>query len=64
MNTLYQIMGLVAAGLLLWFLFRTIKGNPTAFSKENVNKSFLTMGLLALILIAFVAFLIFLLRMS
>lgn len=62
METLYQILGLMAAGLIAFLLYRTIKGKPELFSKENLNKSFYTMGILAIILIAFVAFLILMLR--
>lgn len=62
METLYQILGLLAAGLIIFLLYKTIKGRPDMFSKENLNKSFSTMGVLALILIAFVAFLVLMLR--
>ena len=64
METLYQVLGLVAAGLIVWILYRAIKGRPEQFSRENLSKSFSTMGFLALILIAFIAFLVFLLRSS
>lgn len=62
MQTFYQILGLIGAGLILFILYRTIKGSPEQFSKENINKSFSTMGFLALILIAFVGILILILR--
>ena len=62
METFYQILGLIGAGLILFLLFRTIKSRPEQFSRENLSKSFTTMGFLALILIAFVAFLIFMVR--
>lgn len=62
METLYPIFGLLAAGLIVWLLYRSIKGRPEQFSRENLSKSFSTMGGLALVLIAFVAFLVFLLR--
>lgn len=62
MQTFYQILGLVGAGLILWYLFRTIKGRPDLFTSENFSKSFATMGILALLLIAFVAFLVFMVR--
>jgi len=57
-----QLLLLILAGLVIWFLFRTIRTRPQLFSKENLSKSFSTMGILALILIAFVAFCIFLIR--
>ncbi|KTD36438.1 hypothetical protein Lnau_1422 [Legionella nautarum] len=62
METLYQILGLLGAGLIVWILYRMIKGRPEQFSRENLSKSFSTMGFLALILIAFIAFLVFMLR--
>ncbi|WP_058453820.1 MULTISPECIES: hypothetical protein [Legionella] len=64
METLYQILGLIAAGLIVWLLYRSIKGRPDQFSRENLSKSFTTMGFLGLILIGFIAFLVFMLRHS
>lgn len=58
LNTL-TALGIV---LLLWLLYRNIKGNPEAFSSTNLNKSFMTLGLLALLLIATVAFAVLLLK--
>lgn len=62
MDTLYQILGVVGAVLIIWVIYRSIKGQPQAFSKENTGKSFYTMGILALILIGFIALLVLLLR--
>jgi len=62
METLYQILGLVAAGVIVWLLYRTIKGRPDQFSRANLSKSFSSMGILALILIGFVALLIMIVR--
>lgn len=62
MQTLYQILGLIGGGMVLFILYRTIKGQPEQFSKENLNKSFFTMGVLALILIGFIALLVLMLR--
>lgn len=62
METLYQILGLLSAGLIVWFMYRSIKGRPDVFSGEKISKSFGTMGILALVLILFVAFLIFMVR--
>lgn len=64
METFYQLLGLVGAGLIVWLLYRTIKGRPEQFSGENLNKSFSTMGVLALLLILFIGLLVFLLRHS
>jgi hypothetical protein len=49
-------------GFLIWWMYRAIKGNPEAFSKENLGRSFTTIGFLALILIAVVGFAIFIVR--
>jgi hypothetical protein len=62
MDTMYQILGIISAILLLYFIYGMIKGRPDLFSKENLNKSFYSMGILALVLIAFVGFLILILR--
>ena len=45
-----------------WLIYRNIRYNPQAFSKENLGKSFYTLGLLALALIAFIALLVVLLK--
>lgn len=62
METLYQILGLLGAGLIIYFLYRTVKGRPELFSKENVSKSSYTMAILALFLIAFIGLLVLMLR--
>ena len=62
METLYQVLGLVAAGFIVWILYRNIKGNPQQFSRENLQKSFFSMGVLALLLIGFVGLLVLLLN--
>ncbi len=62
METLYQILGLIGAGMIVFILYRTIKGSPGQFSKENLNKSFFTMGILAIVLIGFIALMVLMLR--
>ncbi|EKD77676.1 MAG: hypothetical protein ACD_42C00232G0002 [uncultured bacterium] len=57
-----QILYLIAAVALVWFAYRMIRGNPQLFSKENLEKSFFSMGILALGLIVFIALLVFLLK--
>lgn len=54
----------IVAALLGWMLYRQIRGNPQAFSRENLSKSFYTLGILALLLIAFIALLVMMLRMG
>lgn len=62
METLYQVLGLMAGIFIVWYLAKTIKSRPDMFSKQNFSKSFYTMGLLALGLIAFIALLVLMLR--
>lgn len=62
METLYQLLGLVGAGLIVWVLYRTIKGRPAQFSRANLSKSFSSMGVLALVLIGVVFLLVMLVR--
>ena len=62
METLYQILGVIGAVLIVFVLYRAIKGSPDQFSKENLSKSALTMGVLALVLIGFIALLVLMLR--
>lgn len=62
MSTVYQILALVMIGLAIWWLYRTVKNQPQIFSKENLNKSIYSLGILALVLIVFVAFLVMLVR--
>lgn len=64
MGTFTQILLLIGAGFLVWYMVRTIRSNPEIFSKAMFSKSAYTMGILALILIAFIALCIFILRSS
>ncbi len=58
MNTFYQLLALIGAGLIVFLLYQVVKKKPEQFSRENLSKSFSTMGILALILMIFVAFLV------
>ena len=55
---LYLIGVIVLIGITVW----VIRSNPKMFSKENLNRSFFTMGILALILIVFITLIVVLLR--
>jgi len=57
-----QLFFIILALFIGWLIYRNIKSNPQAFSKQNLSKSLYTLGLLALALILFVAILIMLLR--
>ncbi|MBS0289406.1 MAG: hypothetical protein JSS07_05170 [Proteobacteria bacterium] len=62
MNTLLQISIAILCLFIVWRIYKTIKQNPELLSKQNVSKSFTTMGILALILIGFVALLVLMLK--
>lgn len=62
METFYQILALIGAALIIWFIYRSIKGRPEMFSRANLSKSFFSLGILAVILIIFIGLLIFMLR--
>jgi threonine/homoserine/homoserine lactone efflux protein len=64
MELFYQLLAVLGATFLVWFLYRTIKSRPDQFSKEKFSKSFFTMGILSLLLIAFVAVLVMFVRSS
>lgn len=60
MELFIQILVAMLLGFLIYRLFTSAKAQPEMFSKKNMGKSFTTMGLLALGLMAFVGFLIIL----
>ena len=62
METFYQLLSLIGAGLIVWVIYRAIKGRPELFSRSNLSKSFFSMGVLAMVLIAFVALLVLMVR--
>lgn len=56
---LFYILGAIAlVGIVIW----SIRSNPALYSAKNINRSFFTMGVLALILIVFVSLLVFWLK--
>lgn len=62
MNTLIQISVAVLCLFIVWRIYKVIQSNPELMSKDNLSKSFSTMGLLALILMGGVAILVLLLK--
>lgn len=62
MSTWMLVLYIAGAALMLWFMLRTIRNNPQAFSKENLGKSFFTIGILALLIIGVIAICILFLR--
>ena len=57
-----KLLYVVMAIFLGWMMYRYVRANPQAFSSANLGKSFYTLGILAVLLIAFIAFCVFLLR--
>ena len=53
---------LLIALMLIWFAIRLIRMSPGSFSFENINKSLFTLGVMALVLIGFIAALVIMLR--
>jgi len=64
MGIFTSILSALIVGFLIWRLYGSIKQNPQWLSKEALNSSFTTMGILAIILIVFVGFLVVMLRAS
>lgn len=62
MEIVYQGLGLMAAGLIAWLLYRYVRHHPEQLSRENLSKSFSSMGILALLLIGFVTLLVLIVR--
>jgi hypothetical protein len=62
MTVFYQVLTLVGIAFLIFILYRQIKGRPDMFTGEKFAKTLTTLGVLALGLIVFVAFLVMTLR--
>ena len=57
-----KFLVLILAVVSIWWILITIRNKKMSFSLENTNKSLYTLGILALILIVFIALLVFILR--
>lgn len=57
-----KLLYVIGAALLIWLLYRQVKGNPEMFSRTNLSKSFFTLGILALLLIGFIGLLVVMLK--
>ncbi|MGD9108531.1 MAG: hypothetical protein PVI75_05105 [Gammaproteobacteria bacterium] len=60
---LAKILVLLLAAFFIWWIIRYFKLNYNAFSAKNLNRSFFTMGILALILIVFIYLCVLFIRM-
>jgi hypothetical protein len=58
----YKLLLIVVSIFFIWQLFVYFRAHPEAFSKANLNASFFTLGILALLLIGFVALLVFIVK--
>ncbi len=62
MDLLLKISVAALCLFFMWRIYKVVKDNPDMMSRENLSNSFLTMGVLALILIGAVAIMVMLLR--
>ena len=62
MHFLSQIFFILIAAFIIWQLFHYVRANPQMFTKETLGRSFFTMGILALLLIGFVALCVVIVR--
>lgn len=62
MSFLSQLLVVLLAIFLIWQMFTYVRAHPQMFSKDNLSRSIFTLGVLALILIGFVALLVFLVK--
>ena len=54
-----KLMFILVGAFFVWRLFVYLRAHPEALSKKNLSKSFFTTGILTLLLIGFVASLVF-----
>ena len=64
MEAWLEILYFIGAIFVAWTLYSYIKNKPGAFSTDNMVKSLYTLGILAIALIAFILFCIWLLQNS
>lgn len=57
-----EFLVILGSLFLIWMLYSSIRANPQLLSKANLSRSFTTMGVLALLLIAVIGITILMLR--
>lgn len=62
METLSALLAILGIGFMVWWMYKVIRTTPEAFSKDNIQKSLSTLGVLALILIGFIGLFVVLLK--
>ncbi|MDR1057872.1 MAG: hypothetical protein LBL17_04950 [Coxiellaceae bacterium] len=58
----FKLLCILLSIFIIWQLFVYLRVHPEAFSKDNLSHSIFTLGILALLLIGFIAILIFLVK--
>ena len=61
MDNWTNIAAIIFIVVLLFFLYNFLKSNPKSLTWPNINKSMFTLGILALVLIAFIGVIVWLL---
>lgn len=64
MNIILQMCIAILCLFFVWRIYRILKDNPDLLNRDNLTKSFSTMGVLGLILIGFVAILVWMVKQS
>jgi len=62
MDIVSKVIAVAFGIFILWGLVSYLRANPESLSKENLSKSFFSMGVLGVILILFIAVVVMLLR--
>lgn len=62
MNLMVQISIVIVCLFIIWRIYKLLQANPEMLSRENLGKSFTTMGILALILMGGVFLLVMILK--
>lgn len=58
----FKLLCIILSIFIIWQLFVYLRAHPEAFSKDNLHRSVFTLGILALLLIAFIAGLVLLIK--
>ncbi|MGD0466640.1 MAG: hypothetical protein ABSA84_08095 [Gammaproteobacteria bacterium] len=62
MTTMNSILLVIISIVLAWVLYSNIKNKPELFTAKNLNKSFFTTGILAIILILIIGMAVIMLK--
>jgi hypothetical protein len=59
---LTKLLIIILSAFIIWQMFVYFRTHPEAFSKDNLSRSVFALGVLALLLIGFVALLVFIVK--